>query len=191
MAFVVVTCVFFLFQLSFISNIRLRSDQNYQNLPADTLDIGHAKPKKVVETNHLNNNLKNDPKNSANTKKMSKLMLPLDNDGRPFLNYSLPFFYASMLYSHFGFKIVFVDDPGAQAATIQKGQSSNDFVGIETENKILDKNSLRTYDMVNDKPSSLRGINQHKAHLYQPDAGGQFNCLNSNVRPRCKTSADS
>ena len=181
-AFVVVTCVFFLFQFSFISNIKLRSNQADSNQHANAPGLP-LKPKKHVELNHLNDNLKNVEKNNANTKKRSKLLLPLDKDGHPFLNYSLPFFYSGMLYSHFGFKIVFVDDDVqiSPQNSLNKIAGTSEFIGIEAENKMIDKNSLRTYDVQSEKAPGVRGINQNKAELYQPDTNGQFSCLNSNV----------
>ena len=186
------TVIFFLFQFLFIF------DHSLTNSPARRLN-----PRFDSYVDNDNNKLLSKIKNRivwpstkqpttpkkafkpTNRAKKAQIQIPLDEFYRPHLIYLLPFYHRN---SFFNFSIIYVNEQNEQIKPDEsrspiKQNSSTDFLNIESENRVVDVNLLRTYDFEFSKApdASLRGVNKDKMSLYLPNSNNEFQCLNSNV----------
>jgi hypothetical protein len=122
----------------------------------------------------------------TNRAKKAQIQIPLDEFQRPHLIYLLPFYHRN---SFSNFSIIYVNEQSQEIKSDEaiKPNSSRgytDFLNIESENRVVDVNLLRTYDFEFSKsPNSvkIRGVDSNKISLYLPNSNNEFQCLNSNV----------
>ncbi len=119
---------------------------------------------------------------SRQRKKMVQFRIPVDSDSNPELINLLPFYNR---LNHFNFTSYLVDEPDVYEVDSKLStRRMSTFVGIESENRLIDKSLLKNYEIdldIHIDLNNIRGINKHKKFLYKPGKDGRFKCLNSNV----------
>ncbi len=120
--------------------------------------------------------------NEYRAKRISQFKIPLDSNNQPELVNLLPFYHR---FNHFNnFSLYFIDDPALISTTTAiKTQKKSTFIGIESENRMIDLSLLKKDDIDLDHINldNIKGINKMNKLLYKPDSDGYFKCLNSNV----------
>lgn len=162
----VVTILFFTIQFILKSNLNDRLNdttrrlflQDESNLLLNKLSINNAS-RRITR----------------NKQKISQVRIPLDENNQPSVENQLPFF--NRLNHIYNFSLYYIEEPNETPS-----RDETKFVGIESENRIIDRTLIKKYDVdLAIDLQNVKGINKNKLFLYKPDSNGYFKCLNSNV----------